>query len=191
MNYIYRLVIIISLLIAHNPLIFSQSGFSTGASFNIGFPVGAFNDIAKTGIGGSAIAEYGFNNEFSATFSISIQSFGTKVPRFATGGSAIDLSITSIPVLLGVRYYFTPAIFLMAEGGTHFFRANADIYKVYNKQQLSTDYEAKFGAGLGGGIRYRIAYASLLEFSGVYQYVTDDLNSIALRISVMILLNNI
>ena len=98
---------------------------------------------------------------------------------------------SSIPVLLGERYYFTPALFLLAEGGTHFFRVNADISDLFNKQKLSTGYESKFGGGLGGGIRYRLAYASVLELSAVYQYVADDLNSIALRLAVMILLDNI
>ena len=36
----------------------SQSKFNLGASFNVNFPVGSFNDIAKTGVGGSIIGEY-------------------------------------------------------------------------------------------------------------------------------------
>lgn len=191
MNFIYKLFIIFSFFISFTSFAFSQNGFNAGASFNIGFPVGSFNGIAKTGIGGSVIAEYDFNNKFSATFSVSIQNFGSEIPRFAIKGSTVDISITSVPVLLGARYYFTPDLFLLAEGGTHFFRVNADISDLFNKQKLSTDYESKFGGGLGGGIRYRLAYASVVELSAVYQYVTDDLNSVALRVAVLVLLDNI
>jgi hypothetical protein len=77
------------------------------------------------------------------------------------------------------------------EAGAHFFRINADISDLYNKQKLSTDYEAKLGAGLGGGIRWRLAEASVLELSSVYQYVVDDLSSISLRAGVLVLLDNI
>lgn len=190
MNFFKRLFFAIIFLTIPS-LTFSQSGFSAGASFNIAFPVGDFNNIAKTGIGGSLIAEYGFSEHFSATFSLSLQNFNSNLPTFAVEGSTVDLSITSIPVLLGARYYFTPDFFLLAEAGTHFFKVNADISDIYNKQKLSTDYKSKFGGGLGGGIRYRLADASVFEISGVYQYVTDDLSSIALRAAVMIFFDNI
>ncbi len=43
--------------------LYSQSRFNAGASFNIGFPAASFSDLAKTGIGGSAIGEFAFSEQ--------------------------------------------------------------------------------------------------------------------------------
>ncbi|MCW8809873.1 MAG: hypothetical protein OQK64_02825, partial [Ignavibacteriaceae bacterium] len=57
---------------------FSQSRFNAGASFNIGFPASSFSNIAKTGIGGSAIGEFAFSKQVSATLTASYQNFPGK-----------------------------------------------------------------------------------------------------------------
>lgn len=49
----------------------------------------------------------------------------------------------------------------------------------------------KFGAGLGLGYRMQLAEASLFEITGVYQYVQNDLSSISLRATILVLLGNL
>ena len=171
--------------------IFAQSRFNAGASFNIGFPTGSFSDLAKTGIGGSAIGEFTFNEKLSITLSASYQNFPGKGEGFAVQGEVYDFSVNAIPVLAGVRYYFSQEIFGTFEAGVHFLRVTADIYDVYSEEKISTDYEAKYGGGIGAGYRYRLAEPSVLEISGNYQLVQDELNSISLRIGILILLDNI
>ena len=179
------------LFILVNAVAFSQSRFNAGASFNIGFPTGSFADLAHTGIGGSAIGEFAFSEKISATFSASYQNFPGKGEGFATGGNVYDFSVNSIPVLAGVRYYFSKEFFGTFEAGVHFLRVTADIYDVYSEEKLSTDYEAKYGGGSGAGYRYRLAEPSVLEISGNYQFVQDEFNSFSLRIGILILLDNI
>ena len=179
------------LFILVNSLNFSQSQFNAGASFNIGFPTSSFSDIAKTGIGGSMIGEYAFNQKISTTISASYQNYPGDFAQLAIEGKVINVSLNSIPVLIGLRYYFSNGFFGMLEAGAHFFRASADISDLYSSEKLSTDYESKFGGGVGAGYRYRLADASVLEFSGTYQIVEDDFNSVALRIGILILLDNI
>jgi Protein of unknown function (DUF3575) len=171
--------------------IFSQSRFNAGASFNVGIPTGPFSDLAKTGIGGSAIGEFAFSEKVSVTLSASYQNFPGKGEGFAVQGEVYDFSVNAIPVLAGVRYYFSQEFFGTFEAGVNFLRVSADIYDVYSEEKVSTDYQAKYGGGIGVGYRYRLAEPSVLEFSGNYQLVQDDFNSFSLRIGILILLDNI
>jgi hypothetical protein len=182
---------IILLLFTLSSTIIPQSRFNAGASFNIGFPTGSFSDLAKTGIGGSAIGEFAFSENVSATLSASYQNFPGKSEGFAYQGNVISFSVNAIPVLAGIRYYFSKELFGTIEGGVNFLRVTADIYDVYSEQKVSTEYEAKYAGSFGAGYRYRLAEASVLEISGLYQLVEDDFNSFALRIGILILLDNI
>ena len=179
------------LFILISSLTFSQNGFNTGASFNIGFPTVSFNEIANTGVGGSLIGEYKFNQKISATLSFSYQNYPGDFTQFAIQGKVVNVSLNSIPILGGLRYYFSNGFFGMLETGMHFFRATADVSDLYSNEKLSTDYELKFGGGIGAGYRYRLADASVLEFSSIYQIVEDDFNSVVLRLGVLILLGNL
>jgi len=170
---------------------FSQGKFNAGASFNLGVPVGSFADITNTGIGGSIIGEYVVSNRVSIILSVSYQNFPGDFNKFAVGGKTYDVAVNSIPLLAGARYYFNKNIFGILETGTHFFRVSADVSDIYNKDKLSTEYETKFGAGAGAGFRYKLAEQSVFEMSGVFNYVTDDLNSIALRAAILILLDKL
>lgn len=171
--------------------LYSQSRFNAGASFNIGFPTGSFSDLAKTGIGGSAVGEFAFNEKVSVTLSASYQNFPGKGEGFAVQGEVYDFSVNSIPVLAGVRYYFSQEFFGTLETGVHFLRVTADIYDIYSEEKISTDYEAKYSGGIGAGYRYRLAEPSVLEISGNYQLVQDELSSFSFRIGILILLDNI
>ena len=168
--------------------VYSQYKFNIGGSFNIGFPVGDFSNIAKTGIGGSINSEYQFSDNISATLAVYYCSYPSKVPKIAIGGSTYDFSIDAIPVIAGVRYYINNSIFSTIEAGAHFTRVSADVYLGNN---LSTDYELKYGIGAGVGYRISLAETSVLEFTGVYQYVENNLSSISLRATVLILLGKL
>jgi hypothetical protein len=184
-NYLFVFIILIT------TSIFGQSRFNAGASFNIGFPTGSFADLAQTGIGGSAIGEFQFSKELSVTLTGSYQNFPGKSEGFAVQGKVINFSVNSLPVLAGVRYYFSEELFGTLEAGVNFLRVTADIYDVYSEEKISSDYKAKFGGGIGAGYRYRLAEASALEFSGIYQLTEDDFNSFSLRVGILILLDNI
>ena len=167
---------------------FSQSKFNAGASFNIGVPIGDFSNIAKTAIGGSINSEYVFSDHISATFSVYYYSYSSKVPTIAIDGSTYDFSIEAIPIILGVKYFLNKSFFGTIEAGAHIMRVKAEVYLGDN---LSTEYKSKYGAGLGMGYRLKLAEASLFEITGVYQYVQDDLSSISLRATILILLGNL
>jgi len=146
---------------------FSQSRFNAGASFNLGFPVGAFSEVAKTGIGGSLVGEYMINNNISFLLSVSYQNFPGDFNKFAVGGKVYDVSVNAIPILLGAKYYFNRNYFCLLETGVNLLRVSADVSDIFNKEKLSTEFEAKFGIGLGVGYRYQLAEQSILELRTV------------------------
>jgi len=184
-----RLILLVICLIIFLPTSFyTQSKFNLGGSFNVAIPVGEFSDIAKTGIGGSINSEYRFSDKISATLAVYFYSYSSKVPTIAIGGSTYDFSIEAIPVIVGARYYISKSFFGTVELGAHFTRVSAEVYLGDN---LSTDYKAKYGIGAGAGYRITLAETSVLEFTGVYQYVEDDLSSISLRATVLILIGNL
>jgi hypothetical protein len=180
-----------SLLILLSISTFSQSRFNAGASFNIGFPSSSLSNIAKTGIGGSAIGEFAFSKQVSATLTASYQNFPGKSEGVAYQGKVYDFSVNSIPVMAGIRYYFSNEFFGILEAGVDFLRVSADIYDVYSNEKISTDYQSKYGGSIGIGYRYKLAEPSVFELSGSYQIVEDNFNSFALRMGVLILLDNI
>ncbi len=169
----------------------AQSKFNLGASFNVNFPAGSFNGIAKTGIGGSVLGEYVFTEKISAVISGSFNSYNSTIPRIAVGGSTYDFYITSIPVMAGVRYYFQQNLFGTIEAGVNFIRASANVSDTFSKEKLSTDYDGKISGGIGGGMRFDLSEQSVFELAGNYRYVQDDFSTISLSAAVIILLGNL
>lgn len=183
--------IILLIIFLSSVTVFCQSKFVAGASFNVGFPTGSFSNEAKTGIGGSLIGEYFFSNEFSTTLSVSYQNYPGNFPELAVQGKVLNVSINSIPVVLGGRYYFQDGAFTTLELGSYFFRLNVDASDLYTDDKYSTDYEAKFGGAFGFGYRFNLSDQSAMEFDGLYQIIQDDLNSVSLRLGIFIFLDKI
>ena len=183
--------IIILILALSSFSIFAQSNFVAGASFNVGFPIGSFANDAKTGIGGSIIGEYFFSKQFSTTLSVSYQNYPGNFPELAVQGMVLDVSINSIPIVVAGRYYIQVFRKAAIQLGSYFFRVNVDASDLYTDDKYSSDYEAKFGGAFGLGYRFNLSEQPAMEFDGVYQIIQDDLNSIALRLGILIFLDKI
>ena len=169
----------------------AQNKFNAGASFNIGFPSNSLVDLTETGIGGSVIGEYVFSENVSVMLSASYQNFPGISEGIAVQGKVINFSVNSIPILAGVRYYFSPEFFGLVDAGVNFLRATADIYQVYTEEKISSDYKARFAGEVGAGYCYKLADPSVFEISGAYQIVKDSYNSFSLKLGILILLDNI
>ena len=182
---------ILFLVILSTILIHGQNKWVAGASFNVGFPTGTFSNDAKTGIGGSLIGEYFFNKNFSLVLAASYQNYPSKFSETAVQGVVLNASFNSIPVVFGGRYYIKNGLYTTIELGSYFFRISVDASNYYSKEKYSTDYQAKFGGAFGIGYRFDLSAQSAMDLSGVYQIVEDDLNSISLRLGILIYLDTI
>lgn len=174
-----------------NCTIFSQSRINAGASFNVGFPSSSLSDLTETGVGGSVIGEFAFSEKVSVYLTASYQNFPGISEGIVVQGKVINFSINSIPILAGVRYYFSPEFFGIADAGVNYLRVTADIYDIYTEEKVSTDYEGRFAVEVGAGYRYRLAEPSVFEISGAYQFVEDNYNSFSLKLGILILMDNI
>jgi hypothetical protein len=183
--------LILLLVIIPSIIIYSQSKFVAGASFNVGFPTGSFSKEATTGIGGSIIGEYFINKNFSTLLTVSYQNFPGNFPQVAVQGMVLDASFNSIPVVAAGRYYFGEGAFAALELGCYFFRLSVDASDLYNDERYKSEYQAKFGGALDLGYRFNLSEQSAMEFTGAYQIVQDDFSSFALRLGILIYLDRI
>jgi hypothetical protein len=183
--------LILLFVIISSIIIYSQSKFVAGASFNVGFPTGPFSYNATTGIGGSLIGEYFFNKNISTMLTVSYQNFPGNFPEVAVQGMVLDASFNSIPVVAAGRYYFGEGAFAELELGCYFFRLSVDASDLYNDERYKSDYEAKFGGALDLGYRFNLSEQSAMEFTGAYQIVQDNFSSFALRLGILLYLDKI
>jgi len=183
--------LILLLVIISSIIIYSQSKFVAGASFNVGFPTGSFSNDASTGIGGSLIGEYFINKNISTLLTVSYQNFPSNFQDVGVQGMVLNASFNSIPVVAAGRYYFGEGAFAALELGCYFFRLSVDASDLYNDEKYKGDYAAKFGGALDLGYRFNLSDQSAMEFTGAYQIVQDDFSSFALRLGILIYLDKI
>jgi len=183
--------LILLFVIISSIIIYSQSKFVAGASFNVGFPTGSFSNDASTGIGGSLIGEYFFHKNVSTMITISYQNFPSNFQDVGVQGMVLNASFNSIPVVGAGRYYFGEGAFAALELGCYFFRLSVDASDLYNDEKYKGDYAAKFGGALDLGYRFNLSDQSAMEFTGAYQIVQDDFSSFALRLGILIYLDKI
>ena len=169
-------LIIIAIVFTFN-YVAAQKSFRVGAGFDVVFPASDYNDIAKTGVGGSLLMDYAFSPEFMLTLSSTYSSHGTELPVIGIDGKVIEFDIESIDILLGGRYYVSPSFFGLLEAGARYLKLYADIYDAAdnNTSGESTEYKAYFTAGFGLGYRYNLAEnKSDFELTGIYHFVSGD-----------------
>ncbi|VAX23632.1 hypothetical protein MNBD_IGNAVI01-2347 [hydrothermal vent metagenome] len=186
-------ILLIAIFITFN-FTMAQKHFRIGAGFDVVFPASDYNDIAKTGVGGSLLMDYSFSPEIAITLSSTYSSHGTELPVIGIDGEVIEFNIKSIDVLLGGRYYVSPSFFGLLEAGVRYLQLYADIYKATdnNNSDKTTKYKPYYTAGFGLGYRYNLAEdKSDFEFTGIYHFVSGDVMNFptfTLRASILIYL---
>lgn len=141
----------------------ANAQFSAGAT--VGFPIGTFSDIAKTGLGITAAYEKPINDEVSWTVSSGYQSFHGASYMGGSYGTAYV-----IPLLAGVRYYKGEGnrLFGAVSVGADFMKYG--IYLPYSGSKFESATATKFGVDMGIGVRL-----AEWEMSGHY-YLIEHFN---------------
>lgn len=149
---------------------YGQVGKMTvGGNLVLALPMGTFGDLYSTGFGGTATFTYRVIPNLDLTGTLGYISFGYDV-------SNLDGSFSSVPFLVGGRYYFEAGSikpYVGAELGLHFGSTSVDLpsfsaggfsFGGGSQSASSTD----FGFGFGGGVQ--VPVGDKLHVDGTLQY---------------------
>jgi hypothetical protein len=145
---------------------FSQGRFSIGAE--LALPVGDWDEAIGLGFGGSVRYEAPINENLSWMGTGGFLSFGEKDDS--------GLKATMIPVLGGIKYYFTESFngfYAGAELGVSFNKVKYDIPGFGSGEESSTDFA--FGPQVG-------YHVGPLDISARY-FLVEDANSLGFRVA--------
>lgn len=156
--------------------------FSLSVGPEVALPMGDFGDFAGTGFGGTVRFEYPFNNQLVGIVDAGYLMWGGE--EFDLGGfGKVTTDYSAIPILAGVKYYFGPNFYALAQAGIHMFTFDAESEISFlgsTTKTSSSASESKFGAG--AGIGYELALGSMmLDLNAKYQMVADDLSYVGVR----------
>lgn len=142
--------------------------FSVGVE--AGLPLGDFKETSSIGIGGSVMGEYAAAEAVGITISAGYITFsGKKIDLGGGLGSFKFGSASIVPVLAGVKYYFSEQFYGHAQLGMSFLNAGAGSAFTYaptvgfmasENIDISLKYQAfSKGGGTTSFLGLRIAYA--------------------------------
>ncbi len=146
---------------------FAQGRFSVGAE--LALPMGDFGDVAGMGFGGSVRYEAPINSNLSWMATAGFLTFGEKDESTVT--------VTSIPVLGGLKYYFTESFtgfYGGVEAGVAFNSVKVD---AFDYDGSSTDFA--FGPQLG----YHLGAIDISARYFITKTDEEDTNSVGFRIA--------
>lgn len=135
-------------------------------------PTGDFAELAGTGFGINATFEYWQETALSFTGSVGYNRWGPEAELPANQ----DYSLTSIPVLLGIRYYLARGDFhpyIAAQLGLHFISSEYE-REVGNTTVSTSDSESRFGMAPVFGFRYHLNESLDLDFNVKYNIISGD-----------------
>jgi hypothetical protein len=164
--------LLVTLLIAVSLVGFTsaQPKMSIGAGAVVALPMGTFGDIAGTGFGATGAFEISFMPQLVGIGQIGYISWGGKdFGEFSYGYSAV-------PLLFGVKYYFTPTVpfYGTASLGFHFLNANAEFkgiggFGAFSASGSSTEFTFVLGAGYEVPVSPKVS----LDFTGTFNIISD------------------
>jgi hypothetical protein len=123
----------------------AQGGTSFSVGLEAALPVGDFNDLGyKMGIGGSVQMDYKVASDMALTVNAGYITFNNKT-------TTPSFRFNMIPVLGGVKYWFSPKVYGSAQLGASF-----NSVKVNNTSGNSTSTSFAYSPGIGFNISNNI-----------------------------------
>ncbi len=145
----------------------AQNKMSLGAGLVASFPMGDFGESANTGFGGTAIFELGFMPQLVGVANIGYIVYGTE-------SDALDFS--TVPLLVGVKYFFVPAVGFYGLGqiGLNFFSVTVEIPQLFGFGGGSvSETSTKFTFVIGAGYELPVGSNVSLDFNGTFNLISD------------------
>jgi len=152
----------------------AQKNMAVGAGVVVSIPVGTFGDGAKLGFGGTGAFELQFIPQLIGVAQIGYIKYSTKSDY---------ASYSSVPVLLGAKYFFVPGVGFYGIGqlGLNFFSVSTDIPSVsaggfsFGGGSASAS-SAEFTFALGAGYEVPVSPKFSLDFSGTFNIISNFTN---------------
>lgn len=153
---------------------FAQGKNYLGIGANLAFPMGSFGDAAGTGFGGSVSFEMNFTPNITGIATAGYLKFGGQDFGY------FSYDYDAIPIMAGIKYYFTPATPFYAIGqiGFQIFNANASYTGPYGFDVSGSS--TNFGLALGAGYEIPVGPNGAIDVTGTFNIVSD-LNYVGIR----------
>jgi hypothetical protein len=170
-----KLLSILFVVVLFAGLLNAQGKMAVGAGVVVSLPMGDFGDAANTGFGGTAAFEMSFMPQLVGVGNIGYLSWGTDADGF---------SFSAVPVTVGVKYYFVPAVGFYGLGqlGLSFFSFDTPSFTIpgFGTVGGGSASETEFTLVLGAGYEVPVSPTFMLDFTGGFNIISD-LNHITLR----------
>lgn len=149
---------------------------SVGAEVSL--PQGDWGDFFNTGFGATVNFEYGFSSQLFGVATAGYLMWGAD--DYSLYGVTIETSMTAIPILGGVKYYFDKkgGIYAIAQAGFYMFTVTAE-----GGGASSDASDEEFTVRAGAGYEIELSKNMLLDISAMYVIISDA-NNIAARVGV-------
>ncbi len=152
----------------------AQKNMAVGAGLVVSIPVGSFGDGAKLGFGGTGAFELQFMRQLIGVGQIGYITYSTE---------SDNVSYSTVPVLLGVKYFFDPAngFYGIGQLGLNFFSVSTDIPSIsvggysFGGGSASAS-SSEFTFAIGAGYEVPVSTKFSLDFSGTFQIISSFTN---------------
>lgn len=159
----------------------AQSNMAIGAGLVVSLPMGSFSDGANTGFGGTAAFELKFAPQITGVGHIGYISYGTDSDAF---------SFSTVPVLVGAKYFFVPAsgFYGIGQLGLNFISTTVETkgFDFFGSSIGGSSYSAsssEFTLALGAGYEMPISSNLIFDVSGAINIISN-FNNIQIRAGV-------
>ncbi|HEY6906956.1 MAG TPA: outer membrane beta-barrel protein [Ignavibacteriaceae bacterium] len=155
-----------------------------GIGANLALPLGTFGDVAGVGFGGTVSFEMEFTPNITGIASAGYLSFGGK--DFTSPYYSYSWGYSDIPIMAGVKYYFTPStpFYGIAQIGFQIFDGHYKITSTVpgyeNFYSGSAGSSTEFGFAIGAGYEIPVGLKGAIDLTGTFNLVSD-LNYIGVR----------
>ncbi len=110
---LYLVLIVAAIVLSCLPLFGQSAGhapgtLSIGIGVETGVPIGDFNNVTSFGIGGFTVGSYDIDQDLAVSVKIGYIYFSGK--NYAVKEGTPDTSFSEVPILVGLKYFFTPAM---------------------------------------------------------------------------------
>ena len=165
---------------------FGQGKNYLGIGANLALPLGTFGDVAGVGIGGTASFEMEFTPNITGIASAGYLSFGGK--DFTSAYYDYSYGYSDIPIMAGIKYYFTPGVPFYGIGqiGFQIFNANysstVTVPGFYNYDVSGSGSSTEFAFSIGAGYEIPAGRNGAIDVTGTFNLISN-LNYIGARVA--------